>query len=82
MRKTVRRGIAARPGGVLLVGGDLFPVAIHGPGGSLPLQETDNEDGTYTVRYTPPAAGNYTVKVTYEGRSIAGSPYQVAVQPA
>lgn len=67
---------------MLLVGGDLFPVAIHGPGGSLPLQETDNEDGTYTVRYTPPAAGNYTVQVTYEGRSIAGSPYQVAVQPA
>lgn len=62
-------------------GGDSFPVAIHGPGGRVPTQTTDNADGTYTVAYTPPAAGVYTVKVTYGGKNLAGSPYHVPVGP-
>lgn len=58
-------------------GGDSFSVDIHGPGGRVPTQTTDNEDGTYTVRFTLPAAGAYVVKVTYQGRHILGSPYLI-----
>ena len=60
-------------------GGDVFPTTINGPTGHIPTDTTDNDDGTYTIRYTPPAAGNYTIKVEYEGKTLFGSPYHVVV---
>lgn len=38
---------------------------------------TDNNDGTYTAVYTPPAKGNYLVSVEINGMAIAGSPFPV-----
>jgi len=40
----------------------------------------DNEDATYTVEYSPPAPGNYTVIVRYSGKEIPQSPIRVPVQ--
>ncbi|XP_063219242.1 filamin-A [Bacillus rossius redtenbacheri] len=44
---------------------------------------TDNGDGTYSVTYLPPPEGS-TVKanVTYDGREIPNSPFQMRVRPA
>ncbi|GMH84222.1 hypothetical protein TrST_g13493, partial [Triparma strigata] len=42
---------------------------------------TDHNDGTYTVEYTPPKAGNYRIDVAFEGTfkgkagAIRGSPF-------
>ena len=45
-------------------GGDSFPVQVLGPFGAVPTQTTDNEDGTYLVRDTPPTPGEYVVRLT------------------
>src|SRR5690606_27048704 len=41
----------------------------------------DNEDGTYTVTYTPPAAGDDEITITLADVEISGSPYTSTVQP-
>lgn len=57
-------------------GGDKFAVAISGPKG--PVQNTDVKDlgtGKYLVTYTLPGHGEYSIKVTINGRNIVGSPF-------
>ena len=64
-------------GAFLTEGGDGFPVDIHGPTGRIPSQTIDNGNGSYTVVYTPPVGGNYTIKVAYAGKHLKGSSYLV-----
>jgi hypothetical protein len=47
--------------------------------GSLASTVSDHGDGTYTVAYTPTAAGAYTVDVSLDKRRIAGSPFALRV---
>lgn len=46
-------------------GGETFRVLVNGP---VEIQATiaDNNDGTYTVKYTPKAAGSHRIAVLYE----------------
>jgi hypothetical protein len=58
---------------------------VGGPGiaGSLAATVVDNSDGTYTVSYTTPATGTYTVRVAVAGTELPMSPYTViSVTPA
>ncbi|KAH0630144.1 hypothetical protein JD844_012814, partial [Phrynosoma platyrhinos] len=41
-----------------------------------------NVNDTFTVKYTPPAAGRYTVKVLFAGEEIPTSPFRVKVEPS
>ena len=41
---------------------------------------TDNEDGTYSVSYTPFEEGIHTLSVKFGGDHIPGSPFKVRVQ--
>ncbi|GFR00533.1 filamin-A [Trichonephila clavata] len=50
-------------------------------GGLVPVQILDNEDGTYSVDYVAPSAGNYTVSVQFAGKEIPNSPIKVKVEP-
>lgn len=57
-------------------------VAIKGPNGrELPIQLTDNENGTYSVDYVAPEPGNYVVNMTYGGLKVPQSPINVNVKP-
>ncbi|XP_053149776.1 filamin-B isoform X3 [Hemicordylus capensis] len=41
-----------------------------------------NANDTFTVKYTPPAAGRYTVKVLFAGEEIPTSPFRAKVEPS
>ncbi|XP_048343970.1 filamin-B isoform X2 [Sphaerodactylus townsendi] len=41
-----------------------------------------NANDTFTVKYAPPAAGRYTVKVLFAGEEIPTSPFRVKVDPS
>lgn len=41
----------------------------------------DNNDGSFTVKYTPPKPGAYQLKVAFAGTEVPGSPVRVNVQP-
>ncbi|XP_061474310.1 filamin-B isoform X4 [Rhineura floridana] len=41
-----------------------------------------NANDTFTVKYTPPAAGRYTIKVLFAGEEIPTSPFRVKVEPS
>ena len=62
-------------------GGDEFKVSIKGPA-DIAADVHDNNDGTYTVKYTPEVAGDYQVDVTYEGASIKDLPKKISIQEA
>lgn len=47
----------------------------------IPLKISDNEDGTYTVDYQSPMAGNHTVTLHYGGLLVPTSPIKFKVQP-
>ncbi|XP_039299021.1 filamin-A isoform X2 [Nilaparvata lugens] len=47
----------------------------------IPIQVTDNEDGTYNVDYCAPTPGNYTINVNYGGLQVPQSPLRVPVSP-
>lgn len=47
----------------------------------IPLKVTDNEDGTYTVDYQSPLAGNHTVTLHYGGLLVPSTPIKFKVQP-
>ncbi|XP_015782662.1 filamin-A isoform X2 [Tetranychus urticae] len=51
-------------------------------GKDVPIQLQDNENNTYSVDYTVPKAGIYTVNATYSGQPIPGCPITVPVTPA
>jgi hypothetical protein len=56
-------------------GGDPFQGTVTGPGGAVPAQVIDNNNGTYAISYSLPQAGTYHVSVKLMGREIKGSPY-------
>ena len=43
---------------------------------------SDTGEGTYSVNYSTPSAGKYSLAVTSEGENIPGSPFSVEVLPA
>jgi filamin len=61
-------------------GGDPFEVQVQGPKGEVPAKVVDNDDGTYTVTYSPQDHGKHTVYVTLKNNAVAKSPYTVNVK--
>ncbi|XP_014206619.1 filamin-A [Copidosoma floridanum] len=47
----------------------------------LPIEVSDNDDGTYTVDYVAPEPGTYTVNLNYGGLKVPKSPMKVKVLP-
>ncbi|XP_035257864.1 filamin-C-like isoform X1 [Anguilla anguilla] len=41
-----------------------------------------NDNDTFTVKYTPPAAGRYTIMVLFADKEIPSSPFKVKVDPS
>ncbi|XP_069499881.1 filamin-B isoform X2 [Ambystoma mexicanum] len=41
-----------------------------------------NANDTFTVKYMPPGAGRYTIKVLFAGQEIPSSPFRVKVEPS
>uniref|UniRef100_A0A8D1C2U3 Filamin B n=1 Tax=Sus scrofa TaxID=9823 RepID=A0A8D1C2U3_PIG len=41
-----------------------------------------NANDTFTVKYVPPAAGRYTIKVLFASQEIPASPFRVRVDPS
>ena len=48
---------------------------------SARLRIRDNENGTYTVAYTPEIGGDYYISVKHSGIDIQGSPFTVSSDP-
>jgi filamin len=64
-------------------GGHPWNVKIKdGNGNELIAAIEDNSDGTYTVKYTPKAAGKLTIAVTLFDKHIPHSAFSVPVSPA
>ncbi|XP_053983862.1 filamin-A isoform X1 [Hylaeus volcanicus] len=61
--------------------GELRVNIINPEGKDIPLQLTDNEDGTYTVDYSTTKPGNYLVNLNYGGLKVPQCPIKVNVQP-
>ncbi|KAG9509537.1 Filamin-A [Fragariocoptes setiger] len=53
-------------------------VAVEGPSKSQ-VSLTDNKDGTITASYLPQIPGQYTIKLTFDGKPVVGSPYQAKI---
>lgn len=57
-------------------------VNIQSDRGTLAPEVLDNGDGTYDVTYVPPSEGsNVKAKITWDGKDIPNSPYQLKVRP-
>ncbi|XP_069693768.1 filamin-A isoform X2 [Periplaneta americana] len=57
-------------------------VTIQSDRGPLAPDVRDNGDGTYDVTYMPPSEGsNVKAKITWDGKDIPNSPYQMKVRP-
>ncbi|XP_075143986.1 filamin-B isoform X3 [Leptodactylus fuscus] len=41
-----------------------------------------NANDTFTVKYMPPAAGRYTIKVLFAGEEMPSSPFRIKVDPS
>uniref|UniRef100_K7FM29 Filamin B n=1 Tax=Pelodiscus sinensis TaxID=13735 RepID=K7FM29_PELSI len=54
-------------------------LAVEGPS-EAKMTCTDNKDGSCSVEYVPYEPGTYSLNVTYGGRQVPGSPFQVPVQ--
>lgn len=65
-------------------GGSIFALTvISGPTTSISFQIADNNNGDYTVVYTPAIPGNYVFSIKLGGiENIAGSPFPVAISGA
>jgi len=64
------------------IGGDKFDINIKPPATKAdPIHPliVDNNDGTYTVTYTPLDVGRHTITVQLKGKNISGSPYAVPI---
>jgi hypothetical protein len=70
-------------GNLMLTGGTLVEVNTihHQNGGNFHATILDNNNGTYSARYTPDATGVYFLSVTVFGSPIKGSPFVLNVQP-
>ncbi|KAN0030275.1 hypothetical protein ACTA71_010037 [Dictyostelium dimigraforme] len=62
-------------------GGDPFQVSISGPH-PVNVGITDNDDGTYTVAYTPEQPGDYEIQVTLNDEAIKDIPKSIHIKPA
>jgi filamin len=61
-------------------GGHTFVTKITDPKGKqIPSHTKDNNDGTYLVAYTPEDEGNHIIEVTFQGKQIQKSPFQVYI---
>ena len=70
-----RRGHLAGKQNARVIGGDLFKVeAVGADGGGKAAtgKVTDHMNGTYTVKWTPTAAGVNRIRVTLDGDHISG----------
>ncbi|XP_021916472.1 filamin-A isoform X3 [Zootermopsis nevadensis] len=57
-------------------------VNIQTDRGTLAPEVRDNGDGTYDVTYVPPSEGSSVkAKITWDGKDIPNSPYQLKVRP-
>jgi hypothetical protein len=56
-----------------------FKVQVKGPNGDVPVNVTDNGDGTYRVDYEPDEAGDHTIDVLLDDDHVADSQYQIKV---
>lgn len=63
-------------------GGDPFTAAIVSDALHMDLAVADNNDGSYTVHYTPTRAGEFELRVQYAGQHIYGSPFHLTVARA
>ncbi|XP_006010193.1 filamin-A isoform X2 [Latimeria chalumnae] len=53
-------------------------LAVEGPS-EAKMSCTDNKDGSCSVEYVPYEPGTYSLNVTYGGKQVPGSPFQVPV---
>jgi len=60
-------------------GGHPFKVDIKGPNGPVPADITDNNDGTYKVKYQPKGAGPYNIDVKLDDKHIKDAPFKVRI---
>jgi filamin len=60
-------------------GGDEFTVSIDNNGSPVHHEFHDNNNGTYSVSYTPTSVGNYTIKVNLKSDPIKDSPFHPTV---
>ena len=67
-------------GNARTTGNDIFNIDIGGTA-SARLRVRDNENGTYTVAYTPEIGGDYYISVKHSGIDIQGSPFTVSSDP-
>lgn len=62
-------------------GGDPFQVSITGPH-QVDVSITDNDDGTYTVNYTPEQPGDYEINVSINDEPVKDIPKAIHIKPA
>ena len=61
--------------------GELEAKVTNPSGAETDTLVTDNEDGSYSVSYTPTEEGVHDVDVKYGGKPIPGSPFKARVLP-
>jgi len=69
-------------GNLLMKGGSNVEVLVssyQNEGGGFTISITDNNNGTYSVKYTPQVSGAYFLDITIDGSSIRGSPLVLTV---
>ena len=54
---------------------------VKGVSHEVPARIVDNENGTYSVSYTPPNIGAYLVNVKHKKKAILGSPFKLTSLP-
>jgi filamin len=61
-------------------GGDPFEVSAEDEQGkNVPVEITDNDDGTYMCKFAPVNAGKHKLQARLRAKPVAGSPYAVTV---
>eukprot|EP00906_Rhabdomonas_costata_P024894 RCo035697 len=66
-------------GDPLKEGGEPFKVLVKSPKGTEPATVEDNNDGTYTVTYTPEVAGSYQVDISLHDKPLSVCPYKLTI---
>lgn len=70
-----------RTGTQLTEGGHPVDVrVVDGHGCLLPVEQTDNQDGTWSMAYTPTDIGRHEIVVSHKEQLIGNSPFVVDVQ--
>ena len=58
---------------------DVLKVNVMGVKEHANVKMTDQNNGCYTVEYTPPTPGAYVASVMFHGKHITGSPFKIKV---